>query len=139
MTYATQADMVTAYGEAEMIDLTDRADPPVGSIDAAVMTRALETADGEIDSYLAARYALPLATVPVILRDCAADIARYRLHERGTPERVEKAYAARVAWLRDVAAGRATLGTGTDQLTPASAGLAEMTSGGRVFGRDVFN
>lgn len=136
MPYATQADMQTAFGADELIQLTDRADPPVGAIDTAVLDRALEAADGEIDSYLATRYALPLASVPVILRDCAADIARYRLHGRGVPERVEKAYQARVAWLRDVARGVA--GIGVDTLTPASAGLPEMTSAGRVFGRDAF-
>lgn len=138
MSYATQLDMIAAFGELEIIQLTDRAAPPVGSIDAGVLQHALEAADGEINSYLAARYALPLAAVPVILRDCAADIARYRLHDRGTPERVEKAYQGRVAWLRDLAAGRATLAEASELLAPASAGLAEMTSGGRIFGRDSF-
>ena len=106
-------------------------------IDAAVVTRALEAADGEIDSYLASRYTLPLASVPVILRDCAADIARYRLHDRGVPDRVKDAYKDRVSWLRDVAAGRASLGIAPESLTPSSAGLPEMTSGGRVFGRET--
>lgn len=137
MTYAVQADMVTALGEDELIQLTDRADPPVGAIDAAVLTRALEAADGEIDSYLAARYTLPLASVPTILRDCAIDIARYRLHDRGMPDLVKDTYKDRLAWLRDVAKGVASLGIDTDSLTPASAGLPEMTSGGRVFARET--
>lgn len=137
MTYATQADMQTALGDDELIQLTDRADPPVGAIDAAVLTRALEAADGEIDSYLAARYTLPLASVPTILRDCAIDIARYRLHDRGVPDLVKDTYKERIAWLRDVSKGVASLGINTDDLTPASAGLPEMTSGGRVFARET--
>lgn len=137
MTYALQADMVTALGDDELIQLTDRADPPVGAIDATVLTRALEAADGEIDSYLAARYTLPLASVPTILRDCAVDIARYRLHDRGVPDRVKDAYKDRIAWLRDVTKGITSLGINTDDLTPASAGLPEMTSGGRVFARET--
>lgn len=137
MTYAVQADMVTALGEDELIQLTDRADPPVGAIDTGVLTRALEAADGEIDSYLASRYTLPLASVPVILRDCAIDIARYRLHDRGVPDRVKDAYKDRIAWLRDVAAGRASVGLAPESLTPNSAGLPEMTSGGRVFARET--
>lgn len=137
MTYALQADMQTALGDDELIQLTDRADPPVGAIDTAVLTRALEAADGEIDSYLAARYSLPLASVPTILRDCAVDIARYRLHDRGVPDRVKDAYKDRIAWLRDVAKGAASLGINTDDITPASAGLPEMTSGGRVFARET--
>lgn len=137
MTYALQADMVAALGEDELIQLSDRADPPVGAIDAAVLTRALEAADGEIDSYLAARYTLPLASVPVILRDCAIDIARYRLHDRGVPDRVKDDYKSRIAWLRDVAAGKASVGLAPESLTPTSAGLPEMTSGGRVFARET--
>ena len=139
MTYATQADMQTALGDDELIQLTDRADPPVGAIDAAVLTRAMEAADGEIDSYVASngRYSLPLASVPAILRDCAVDIARYRLHDRGVPDRVKDAYKDRIAWLRDVAAGKASLGIAPENLTPNSAGLPEMTSGGRVFARET--
>lgn len=139
MTYATQADLQAAFGDDEIIQLTDRATPPTGEIDAAVVTRVLEAADAEIDSYLASRYALPLGSTPNILRDCAADLARYRLHDRGAPEIVEANYKARIAWLRDVAAGRASLGAATETLTPASAGLPEMTSGGRVFARDSFD
>lgn len=137
MSYAVQADMVAALGEDELIQLTDRASPPVGAIDAAVLTRALDAADGEIDSYLASRYSLPLATTPTILRDCACDIARYRLHDRGVSELVKDNYKARIAWLRDVAAGKASLGGATENLTPNSAGLPEMTSGGRVFARET--
>lgn len=137
MTYALQADMQAALGDGELIQLTDRADPPVGAIDATVLARALEAADGEIDSYLASRYSLPLVSVPVILRDCAVDIARYRLHDRGVPDRVKEAYKDRIAWLRDVASGKASLGL--DDLTPASAGLPEMTSGGRVFARETLD
>lgn len=136
MTYAVQADMVTALGEDELIQLTDRADPPAGAIDAGVLTRALEAADGEIDSYLAARYTLPLASVPVILRDCAIDIARYRLHDRGLPDLVADNYKHRIAWLRDVAAGKASVGLAPEALTPNTAGLPEMTSGGRIFARE---
>lgn len=138
MTYALQADLVTAFGEDELVQLTDRADPPAGTLDAAIVTRALEAADGEIDSYLATRYSLPLASVPVILRDCAADIARYRLHDRGVPDRVKDAYEKRIAWLRDVAANRASIGLAPESLTPSSAGIPEMTSGGRVFARESF-
>lgn len=137
MTYAVQADMVTALGSNELVQLTDRADPATGLIDAAVLTRALEAADGEINSYLAARYTLPLASVPVILRDCAIDIARYRLHDRGLPDLVADNYKHRIAWLRDVAAGKASVGVPPESLTPNTAGLPEMTSGGRVFARET--
>jgi phage gp36-like protein len=63
-------------------------------------------------------------------------MARYRLHDRAAPELVTNNYKARIAWLRDVASGKASLGLASDSLAPAGAGLPEMTSGGRVFARE---
>lgn len=132
--YATLADLILAFGEDEITQITDRAMPPVGAPDAAVAERALGSAQAEIDSYIATRVQLPIATVPDVLRDCACDIARYRLHGTMVPDEVSKAYDRRLGWLRDVSAGRASLGEYTQTATPSSAGLPEITSGGRVFG-----
>ena len=52
MTYASQADLVGRYGESMLVDLTDRAEPPAGEIDAGVVTRALEDTDAAINGYL---------------------------------------------------------------------------------------
>lgn len=139
MSYATQADMELAFGAAELVQLTDRADPPAGTIDATVLARSLAAADALADNYLAVRYGVPLASTPAVLVEACCDIARYEL-TRGpglrATEEIEKRYTQRVAWLRDVAAGRATLGAATETATPNSAGLPEMTSGGRVFARE---
>lgn len=141
MTYATQADMVLAFGSTELVELTDRAVPPVGAIDAAVLARALVAADGLANNYLAVRYTVPLASVPAVLVEACCDIARYEL-TRGpnlrATEEIEKRYTQRVSWLKDVARGLATLGEVAQSVAPSSAGLPEMTSGGRVFGRDAF-
>lgn len=138
MTYATQADMTLAFGEAELIQLTDRTGTP-DAIDVSVLARALAAADALADNYLAVRYTVPLASTPAVLVEACCDIARYEL-TRGpglrATEEIEKRYTQRVAWLRDVAAGRATLGAATETAAPASAGLAEMTTGGRVFARE---
>lgn len=134
MSYATLSDLILAFGEDEIVQITDRAVPATGAPDAAVAERALGSAQAEIDSYIANRVQLPLATVPDVLRDCACDIARHRLHGAVVPEEVTKAYERRLAWLRDVSAGRATLGAVTQTATPPPAGLPEIVSGGRVFG-----
>ena len=65
MPYATQADLETRFGSAELAQLTDRISGSV--IDAAVVGRALADAEAEIDGYLAARYQLPLASAPAVL------------------------------------------------------------------------
>lgn len=141
MTYATQADMVLAFGSTELVELTDRAVPPAGAIDAAVLARALSAADGLANNYLAVRYTVPLASVPAVLVEACCDIARYEL-TRGpnlrATEEIEKRYTQRVSWLKDVARGLATLGEVAQSVAPSSAGLPEMVSGGRVFGRDAF-
>lgn len=142
MTYATQADMQLAFGDDDLIQLTDRANPPAGAIDATVLARALAAADALADNYLAVRYAVPLAVTPAVLVEACCDIARYELTRgpglRATDE-IKNRYDQRVSWLKDVSAGRATLGVGAaDILTPASAGLPEMTSGGRIFDRGAF-
>ncbi len=134
MPYATLADLILAFGEDEIVQITDRARPPLGAADATVAERALGSAQAEIDSYIANRVQLPLASVPDVLRDCACDIARHRLHGAMVPEEVTKAYERRIAWLRDVSAGRASLGEATQTATPPPTGLPEIVSGGRVFG-----
>lgn len=140
MTYASQADMETAFGVDELIQLTDRANPPVGAIDTGVLDRALAAADALSNNYLATRYQVPLASAPAVLMEACCDIARYEL-TRGpglrATEEIQKRYDQRVAWLRDLAKGTATLGELADTATPASAGLPEMTSGGRVFARET--
>lgn len=134
MSYATLADLILAFGEFEITQITDRASPPLGVPDAAVAGRALDSAASEIDSYLATRYQLPLADTPGVLRDVACDLARYRLHGVMVPDEARLAYERRIAWLRDLSAARATLGKLNQTEAATSAGLPEIVSGGRVFG-----
>ena len=77
MTYATQADMLVRFGEPELIQLTDRFDAPLGLIDPDVLGQALARADGEIDSYIAARVSLPLAAVFLVLTVRAWIVPRF--------------------------------------------------------------
>lgn len=120
MSYLTLQGLIDRYGEDELIQLTDRAGD--GVVDAAVVARAIADAEAEIDAYLAGRMSLPLATVPVILERLAAAIVRHGLYKDAAPETVEKARDAAIALLRDVAAGRASLGpTPEGAATPATA------------------
>ena len=109
MAYATQADLIGRIGEESLIDLTDRADPPTGAVDAAVVAGALADADAKIDGYLRVRYALPLSEAPPALRVLAVDLALYALHRFEVPDLIEQRYKATIAFLRDVAAGKVLL------------------------------
>lgn len=103
MTYATQIDLVDRFGAEELAQRTNRTDGL--TIDTVVLERALADADAEIDSYLAARYTLPLSSTPVVLNRLACDIARYRLYDDGTPATVRQRYEDAVSLLKRMANG----------------------------------
>lgn len=107
--YATVADMSGLYGETELIALSDR--DGTGEVDTTLIEAALDRAGSEADSYLARRYAVPLAEVPPVLVTVVCDIARHLLTGGPTSETdpIEERYRRAVAWLSDVAAGRADL------------------------------
>lgn len=133
MSYATLTDLIAAYGEDELIQLTD---PDGEAIKPALIERALADAQAEIDGYLAVRFTLPLAANPPVLVSRSCDIALYRLMTLARQNDVEDArrrYEDAVRFLRDVAAGRATLGN--VEPVAKGAGAAQMVSAGRVFGR----
>ncbi|MBK7314929.1 gp436 family protein [Candidatus Aalborgicola defluviihabitans] len=107
MTYATLPDMVDRFGETELVQRTDRVDS--GTIDAVVLDRALADADAEIDSYLATRYMLPLASTPPVINRLACEIARYRLFDDGVPETIRVRYQDAVSLLKRLSSGDVVL------------------------------
>lgn len=107
MSYATLLDMVDRFGELELVQRTDRVDGM--AMDAVVLGRALADADAEIDSYLATRYSLPLASTPPVVNRLACEIARYRLFDDGVPETVRVRYQDAVSLLKRLASGEVLL------------------------------
>ena len=134
MAYATQADLETRFGTDELAQLTDRVNGAV--IDAAVVARAIADAEAEIDSYLAGRYSLPLASVPSVLQRLCCDIARYYLHDESVTEAVRNRYTDSVRMLKAISTGDVKI----DGAAPLAAGvgvnLVEVSapSRPRVFG-----
>jgi phage gp36-like protein len=133
MSYATQQDLVDRFGAEELIQLTDRTGS--GSVDPAVVNRALADADAEIDGYLAAKYTLPLAPVPAALGRLACDMARYYLYDDRVTEAVTQRYKDAVNFLKSVANGTAKLGADTGA-EPAAAGGVQFVAGQKVFARE---
>lgn len=137
MTYATQQDLVDRFGSDELIQLTDRAN--VGTIDSTVVARALGDADAEINGYLAAQYALPLAVVPAMLVRLACDIARYQLFADRVTDSVRDRYKAAVALLKSLARGEAQLGVATGETqAPTDSGIA-YNAPNRVFNQKTLS
>lgn len=137
MKYAIVQDMINRYGEAEMTQLTDRSEPPAGGYVAATIEQSLNDAEAEIDAYLAARYALPLPTVPDVLKRITCDIARYLLHGPSVTPEVTNRYNNAVYFLKGVSRGEAVLGINSDTgAAPVSENLPEHFGPGRTFSRD---
>ena len=133
MTYATQTDMVDRFGTAELAQRTDRINGT--NIDAVVLGRALADADAEIDGYLATRYTLPLASVPVVLTRLSADMARYNLYDDGVPSTVRQRYEDAVSLLKRMSSGDVQLAGITPVPAVGGSGNAVATrTPDRVFG-----
>lgn len=112
MPYATIDDFYTRYDRDAVRRLTDTADSAAGEPVETKVNDALAAAAREIDSYLAARYPLPFAAenTPAVLKDKTIDLAWAFLHrDFPTDASVQLASDTR-RWLRDVSAGRVTLG-----------------------------
>jgi phage gp36-like protein len=103
--YVSQAQLVDRYGTALLRQLTDRATPPSGAIDAAVVTRAITDAGALIDGYLSGRYQLPMATVPIMLLPVASAIAIYLMHGQIVTEKIRLDYQDAIKTLSNIANG----------------------------------
>ena len=135
MTYATQQDLVDRFGYEQLAQLSDR-DNGI-AVDGAVVGRALADADAEIDGYLAALYALPLASTPPILVRIACDVARYRLFGDRVTDQVRQLYTDAVRDLKSVAGGTIKI-DGAAPLTPSVASeTIRVCAPGRIFDHDM--
>jgi phage gp36-like protein len=137
MSYATLQDLIDRFGADELLAIADRDGD--GSVDADLVAAALADAAGTIDSYIGRRYTLPLSATPAQLTARACDIARWLLYTDMPHERVTKAHDAAVAWLKDVAAGRADLDAGGAEPAGDGPGRVAIDSGARVFSDDALS
>ncbi len=127
MGYISNSDIQTRLGSAVYVQLTDDAGTGLASV--AVVDEARAGAEGEMDAYLARRFAVPISLsrhpeLTGILTSMALDLAEYRLRLRRPPISAEATARrdAAVAWLQRVAAGEIEL--------PAAAPLEASQLGG---------
>lgn len=141
MTYATPQDITDLYGPDALIATDVDGD---GVVDMDQVNKSLASASAEIDSYLAARYTLPIAgTHPYLVQLCV-DIAIYRQSNARSfvTEEVRTRYEDAVKALRAYADGKASLVLPVDPDAPDGAaddaGPQPMLLSGpdRVFSRD---
>lgn len=140
--YISQQDLEDRVGTTTLVQLSD--DDGDGVPDAAVVQEILEGAEGEADSHLARRYAVPvdLAAFPgvqAVLRSFVLDLAEYRLHARRppVPEDVQKKRAAAQEWFERVASGEVVLPSQAEiPGNPATGIRSETSAAPRLFTRE---
>ena len=132
--YCTKQDLIDRFGQNELVDLTDR--NSLGVIDDSVLNQAIADASAEMDGYLGGRYALPLVTVPPVLKALCCNIARYKLYDEQASDQVTKRYDSAVKFLFSVSKGEISLGVDSLGANATSTDLPQMQSAGSVFARN---
>lgn len=137
MTFATEQDLVTRYGQQEVLLLADRDGDQV--VDAGVLEAALADADAEIVSELAGQATIDPDAPPRNLVRIACQIARYRLYGANPPEAARNDYKDAIAFLRLVRDGKASLdgGDAAPTETPPATLAAATDPGTRIFTRGL--
>lgn len=122
MTYASEQEFTDSFGEELTIELTNLEDATATSINSDVFDRVATDSDSLINSYLAGRYAMPLSTVPGVIRTIALDIYRYKLGHNAQEEDVRQRYEDALKQLRDISQGIMNLGLddGSEETLPGS-------------------
>lgn len=135
--YADLDNLKTLCGEEELVQLTDRADPPAYAIDQVVTQAALVAATNEIDGYVAVQYRLPLSSIPPLLTDIACDIARYRLYKTDATDQVRQRYVDAVKILTNISKGLVKLPVvdAPDAEPAGRADVMQIQSEDRIFSR----
>ena len=118
MTYATLPDLIKRAGQQEILQIADR--DRDGTPDPDVVEAAIRDGMNVVNGYVAAKYAVPLPSVPDLVRTWTVSIARYTLHRNTPPDHVRTDFEDAIKALKDVAAGRIVLPVEAGEEPPAS-------------------
>jgi phage gp36-like protein len=141
MPYSVQADLEGRWGRDALLLVfdIDLDGDLAGTPDQAAIDAAIADADAEIDSYIGAKYPLPLADTPPALVRVSADLAMFHgtRDEHAMTELKEKRYDNAIRLLKDLSTGKADLGLSVSVATQGTGaatvvGLAD----GRLFTRE---
>ncbi len=129
------AELLRAAANAEDLSAYTAAEQSAASAALAVIAQALTDAASTIDGYLAGRQSVPLASPPVVIKRLACDMARYFIYDDQVTEVIQKRHDAALAFFREVAAGRVSLGADLGAAAQPSGGSVEMVTDATAFGR----
>src|SRR3954470_3734390 len=110
MGYATKEDIDELYGTDLLVRVADY--DRDGTPDPAVVAKGLEGADEICDAYLSAQYTIPVVPTPGVVRNCAIDIAVYKmaLGRTSRTDEMRVRYEDALALLEKISTGKVGLG-----------------------------
>lgn len=133
--YCTKQNMIDRTSELEIVQLTNRDDLTMTTINEVALNKAIAAAAARINRYITSY--LPLTNIPEDFEQMACDITLYFLHHPLVPEHIQTVYDDALKYLEKVASGKIPLGSdaaGTvDATTDAMVSFSSCPS---VFGRD---
>ncbi|EAS3866634.1 DUF1320 domain-containing protein [Salmonella enterica] len=132
MLYASAQDMRDRYSNLD--DLLRQ--PRTDDLNERKLTQALNDAGALADSYLSAKYTLPLAVVPQVLVQHCCAIAFYYLCDQQPSDQARDRYREALTWLREVKNDSIPVGVDEAGSAPESDDLPQMQAEAPVFGRN---
>lgn len=142
MAYTTISDLSSAIPDDVLRRLTD--DNSLGETDEEKLQTLIDEAAGEIDSYLAGIYDLPLSPVPSILPKFNKEIAVYNAmgrYKNTIPDTWQNKYDAAIRFLERVADGKQKLNIQPEPDAPeeASGSAAQVNTRTKDFSTTVLD
>ena len=142
MSYVTNTDIEQRLGAAAYVQLTD--DDGDSEADAVVVDEARLGAEGEVNSYLARRYAVPIdltvhTELAGLLKSITLDLVELRLRSRRppVPDTTLQRHQGALQWLTGVADGSVELPAASPVGASALRGPDILTTGDeRALSRD---
>ena len=125
------AEFVQRFGLDEVVRMTDH--QVAGRVGTEILVSALTDAQAIAEAHIAARYALPLDSVPVLIKGLIADIARARLYAGAAPEGVAGAAKAATRTLESIQAGKLAVAGAAAPSAAASEAPVLFHSAGRSY------
>lgn len=122
--YVTEAKFEQRFGATELAELLS---------DGTNYAEAENDAAGLVNGFLAARYTLPLTSVPDMVIGWTCDVTRFKLWDDHAPEEIRKRYEDTLAQLKMVSQGLIALPPGSDGVSSASPIAFGGYSNDRVF------
>lgn len=129
--YLSISEFVAKFGLEETVRMTDAEGS--GRIDRTLLVNTLADVQAVVDAHLSAKYAVPLATVPQIVKVWIADMARARLYPGEPPKGVGDAAKAALRHLERIGEGKLPLPTASPLETATSSAPVVVSPGRRQY------